>query len=104
MQFDTKGVDFKSWRLRFALQIYRNWFVPQASMVLRGHVVLQFTIHRNGQITDIVIVQPSAIEAFNNAAYGAIYASKAPPLPPEYPEDKIEPFTAIFYYNEELPN
>jgi TonB family protein len=104
IQFDTKGVEFGPWLRRFVAQVRRNWFIPQAAMVMSGHVVLQFNIHRNGAITDIVVVQPSSIDAFTNAAYGAIVTSNpTAPLPPEYPEDKAL-FTVTFYYNEEPPN
>ena len=104
IQFDTKGVEFGPWLRRFVAQVRRNWFVPQAAMVLNGHVVLQFNIHRNGAITDLAIVQPSPVDAFNNAAYGAIFTSNpTEPLPPEYPSDQAL-FTVTFYYNEEPPN
>lgn len=103
IQFDTRGVEFGPWLRRFVAQIRRNWFIPQAALVMSGHVVLQFNIHRDGSITDIVIVQPSAIEAFTRAAYGAIYSSNpTAPLPPEYPLDKAL-FTVTFYYNEQPP-
>jgi len=103
IQFDTKGVEFGPWLRRFLAQLRRNWFIPQAALVMSGHVVLQFNIHRDGSITDIVVVQPSAIEAFTNAAYGAIYSSNpTAPLPPEYPVDKAL-FTVTFYYNEQPP-
>jgi TonB family protein len=104
IQFDTRGVEFGPWLRRFVAQVRRNWFIPQAAMVMRGHVVIQFNIHRSGEITDIVIVQPSAIDAFTNAAYGAIFSSNpTAPLPPEYPLDRAL-FTVTFYYNEEPPN
>ena len=101
IQFDTKGVEFGPWLRRFVAQVRRNWFIPQAAMVMSGHVVLQFNIHRDGAITDVVVVQPSTIEAFNNAAYGAIMTSNpTAPLPPEYPSDQAL-FTVTFYYNED---
>lgn len=104
IQFDTKGVEFGPWLRRFVAQVRRNWFIPQAAMVMSGHVVLQFNIHRDGSITDLVVVQPSSIESFNNAAYGAIVTSNPTfPLPPEYPSDRAL-FTVTFYYNEEPPN
>jgi TonB family protein len=103
IQFDTRGVEFGPWLRRFVAQIRRNWFIPQAAMVMSGHVVLQFNIHKDGSITDIAIVQPSAIDAFTRAAYGAIYSSNpTAPLPPEYPLDKAL-FTVTFYYNEQPP-
>lgn len=104
IQFDTRGVEFGPWLRRFVAQVRRNWFVPQAAMVMSGHVVLQFNIHRDGSITDIVVVKPSVIESFTRAAYGAIYSSNpTAPLPPEYPLDKTL-FTVTFYYNEQPPN
>lgn len=103
IQFDTKGVEFGPWLRRFVAQVRRNWFIPQSAMVMSGNVVLQFNIHRNGQITDVVVGRPSPIESFNNAAYGAIVSSNpTEPLPPEYPSDKAF-FTVTFYYNEQPP-
>lgn len=104
IQFDTRGVEFGPWLRRFVAQVRRNWFIPQAAMVLSGRVVLQFNIHRDGHITDVNVVQPSPIDAFNNAAYGAIVSSNpTEPLPPEYPLDMAF-FTVTFYYNEQPLN
>jgi TonB family protein len=104
IQFDTRGIDFGPWIRRFIAQVRRNWLIPQAAMIDRGHVVLQFTVHRNGRITDLRVVRPSHNNAFNNAAYNAIASSNPlEPLPPEYPTDVISPFTVTFYYNEQPP-
>ena len=87
IQFDTKGVEFGPWIRRFVAQVRRNWFIPNAAMNFRGHVVIQFNIHKNGRITDVHVVQPSSINAFNRAAYNAIVGSNpTEPLPPEYPD------------------
>jgi TonB family protein len=104
LQFDTKGVEFGPWLRRFVAQVRRNWFVPYAAMTFRGRVVLQFNIHKDGHITDIAVVAPSDINAFNLAANNAILGSNpTEPLPPEYPEPKAF-FTVTFYYNEQPPN
>ena len=103
IQFDTKGVEFGPWLRRFVAQVRRNWFVPYAAMTFRGRVVLQFNIHKDGHITDIAVVAPSDITAFNIAANNAILGSNpTEPLPPEYPEPKAF-FTVTFYYNENPP-
>jgi len=102
-QFDTKGVDFGSWLRRFRAQVYRNWLIPYAAMALHGHTVLRFTIHRDGAITDLVILQPSTVDAFTKAAFNAIKSSDPTvPLPSEYPDDRMV-MTVIFYYNENPP-
>ena len=104
IQFDTRGIDFGPWVRRFIAQVKRNWFIPQAAMIDRGHVVLQFTVHRDGRITDLRIVKPSHNGAFNRAAYNAIASSNPlEPLPPDYPVPNIEPMTVTFYYNEQPP-
>ncbi len=103
IQFDTKGVEFGPWLRRFVARVRRAWFIPMAAYTMRGHVVIQFNIHRNGTITDVAVVQPSGIESFNIAAYNAIVgASPVDPLPPEYPSDQAF-FTVTFYYNEQPP-
>jgi TonB family protein len=103
IQFDTKGVEFGPWIRRFVAQVRRNWFIPNAAMNFRGHVVIQFNIHKNGQITDVNVAQPSSIDAFNRAAYQAIVGSSpTEPLPPEYP-DPMAFFTVTFFYNEQPP-
>jgi TonB family protein len=103
IQFDTKGVEFGPWIRRFVAQVRRNWFIPHAAMSFRGRVVLTFNIHKDGRITDIAIVSPSNIDAFNRSAYNAILSSNpVEPLPPEYP-DPMAFFTVTFFYNEQPP-
>jgi TonB family protein len=99
-QFDSKGVDFGSWLRRFRAQVYRNWLIPYAAMALHGHTVLRFTIHRDGAITDLIVLQPSSIDAFTKAAFNAIRTSNPTvALPQEYPDESMV-MTVIFYYNE----
>jgi TonB family protein len=101
IQFDTKGVEFGPWIRRFIAQVKRNWLIPNAAMMLKGHVVITFNVHKSGAITDLAVVQPSNVDAFNNAAFGALASSNPTvPLPPEYPADKAF-FTVTFFYNEE---
>jgi outer membrane biosynthesis protein TonB len=98
IQFDTKGVEFGPWIRRFVAQVKRNWYVPYITS--SGHVVITFNVHRNGAITDLMIVAPCPIDAFNNSSLAAIGASNpTQPLPPAYPADKAF-FTVTFFYNE----
>ena len=103
IQFDTKGVEFGPWLRRFVAQIRRNWFVPYAAMSLRGHVVLSFKVHKDGTITDLMIMKPSAIDAFTKSAFNAIKSSNPTvPLPLEFPDENA-PFVVTFYFNETPP-
>lgn len=101
IQFDTKGVEFGPWIRRFVAQVKRNWLIPYAAMSMKGHVVVTFNVHKDGSITDLQVVGPSPVGAFNNAAYGALASSNpTAALPPEYPSDQAF-FTVTFFYNEE---
>lgn len=100
IQFDSKGVEFGPWIRRFIAQVKRNWLIPNAALAMRGRVVIQFNVHRDGALTDLAIVRPSEIDSFNRAALNALMmSSPTTPLPPEYPDDKAF-FTVTFYYNE----
>jgi TonB family protein len=101
IQFDTKGVEFGPWIRRFVAQVKRNWLIPYAAMSMKGHVVVTFNVHKDGSLTDLTVIGPSAVGAFNNAAYGALVSSNpTAPLPPEYPSNQAF-FTVTFFYNEE---
>jgi TonB family protein len=101
LQFDTKGVEFGPWVRRFVAQVRSNWLIPFAAMSMKGHVVITFNVWKDGRITDLTVVAPSSVAAFNNAAFGALVSSNpTAALPPEYPDQKAF-FTVTFYYNEE---
>ncbi|MFL6281312.1 MAG: TonB C-terminal domain-containing protein [Vicinamibacterales bacterium] len=99
-QFDDKGVDFSSWLRRFKARVERNWILPTAANFQRGHVVLRMVIWKDGRITELRVIGPSAVDAFNNSSFGAL-ASSTPvdPLPLEYPDDRLI-MTVTFFYNE----
>jgi TonB family protein len=100
IQFDTKGVEFGPWIRRFIAQVKRNWLIPYAAMSMKGHVVVTFNVHNDGSISDLTVVGPCPVDAFNNAAFGALVGSNpTQPLPPEYPSEKAF-FTVTFFYNE----
>ena len=101
IQFDTKGVEFGPWIRRFVAQVKRNWLIPYAAMSMKGHVVVTFNVHKDGTISDLNVIGPSSVGAFNSAAYGALATSNpTAALPPEYPADQAF-FTVTFFYNEE---
>ncbi len=105
IQFDSKGVEFGPWLARFIAQVRSNWLplIPEAAMVMRGHAVITFFVHKDGRITDVTVARPSAVESFTKAARGAMLTSNPTlPLPAEYPDDRAF-FTVTFYYNEQPP-
>jgi TonB family protein len=100
IQFDTKGVEFGPWLRRFIAQIRRNWFIPEAAMFQKGHVVITFYVGKDGRITELKVLRPSQVGAFNNSAFNALASSNpTQPLPTEYPDDRAF-ITITFFFNE----
>jgi TonB family protein len=103
IKFDTRGVEFRPWLVRFIAQVKRNWLLPYGAMSLNGHVAITFNVHKDGSVTDATVTSPSPIEDFNRAALGAVTVSNTtPPLPVEFPDEKAF-FTVTFFYNEPPP-
>jgi TonB family protein len=103
IQFDSKGVEFGPWLRRFIAQIKRNWMFPLAVASMSGHVAITFFVDKEGRLTDVTIVEPSRVTAFNGSARGALEMSNPThPLPPEYPDDRCF-FKVTFFFNETPP-
>jgi len=99
IQFDSRGVEFGPWLRRFVAQLKSNWNIPLSAMTNRGSVVLQFNVHKNGTISDLVVARPSRVESFTIAASNAVRLSNPTlPLPAEYPLPAAF-FTVTFNYN-----
>ncbi|HUF47821.1 MAG TPA: TonB family protein [Vicinamibacterales bacterium] len=99
IQFDSKGVEFGPWVRRFRAQVKRNWYIPEAARLLSGRVSIRFRVHRDGRLTAIDVIRPSAVEQFTAAAANALRLSNPTvPLPEEYPDDSIE-IVVTFLYN-----
>jgi TonB family protein len=100
IQFDGKGANFTPWLRLTTAQIRRNWYIPEEALSRKGRVVVTFHVHRNGAITKILVLKPSAVTSFNGSAFHAIAASSPfAALPVEYPEESAF-FTVTFYFNE----
>ncbi|MEO7190671.1 MAG: TonB C-terminal domain-containing protein [Vicinamibacterales bacterium] len=99
IQFDSMGVDFGPWLRRFKNQVERNWSPPDV-FSYKGRTIIQFYVLRNGFITGLKVVQPSAFPALTNSALNALKLSNpTAALPPDYPADRAF-FTVTFHYNE----
>jgi TonB family protein len=100
IQFDSKGIDFGPWLRRFKNQVERNWIVPPAAMSLKGRVVIQFYVLRNGTIVGLQVLQEGPVAALTASALNALKLSNPTAvLPPDFPDDRVL-FTVTFHYNE----
>ena len=84
-----------------------NWLSIMPDLIktgMKGHLTVRFTIHRDGHLTDIVILESSDRPPYDFAAKKALeMSSPLNPLPKDFPNDS-ERVTAMFFYNEEPPN
>lgn len=98
--FDPQGADFTVWINHFKNEVYRNWIVPQpAYMGLRGHVDIEFTVDREGNMSDVKILKPAGTPAFDRAAQNALVGSRLLPLPKDFAPATVT-MQVSFFYNE----
>lgn len=102
LKSDPLGVDFKPYMLRVLQAVRTNWFAvfPEAARLgMRGQVVLEFSISKEGGVVKVVFARQSGAKALDQAAVAAISASNPlPPLPKEYKGDQIV-LDMSFMYN-----
>ena len=102
LSFDTKGFDWGPYARRIYWIIWSNWHArmpPAVYAGLKGAVTVHFVINRDGRITDIEILSPSGVPAYDSAATLALEASSPlPPLPENFPNPE-EGVTGRFLYN-----
>ncbi|HUP44435.1 MAG TPA: energy transducer TonB [Thermoanaerobaculia bacterium] len=106
LSFETQWYNWGDYAQSMVSRIRVNWYniMPQLIRTgLQGVVTIRFTIHRDGRITDVTLLESSTIPPYDFAARKAIEASSPlNPLPPDFPKP-TERVTAMFYYNRQPP-
>ena len=100
---DPKGVDFRPYLTQVLGAVRRNWFavIPESARLgmVRGRVLIQFSVARNGSVPKLVIATPSGTPPLDRAAVAGISASNPfPPLPSEFTGKDIR-LQFTFQYN-----
>jgi TonB family protein len=106
LSFESSWYNWGDYAEGMVSRIRVNWYSNMPHLIqtgLKGVVTIRFTIHRDGSITDVIILQSSGIPPYDFAAKKGIeLSSPLNPLPKDFPND-TERVTAMFYYNQELP-
>lgn len=106
LSFETQWFDWGEYAQGMVSRIRVNWYAGMPQIIrtgLKGRVVIRFTIHRDGRISDVTIVESSGVPPYDHAAKKAIeQSSPLAALPKDFP-NSTERVTAAFYYNMEVP-
>ena len=97
LYYNDKGANFVPWLRRLSAEFYRNHVMPYSITFNHGHIAIGLTVARDGTILEIKTIVPSGIAGFDNAAVGALRASRLLPLPADYPDDRFEIIVVVFY-------
>jgi colicin import membrane protein len=98
--FDPEGADFTAWINHFKNEVYRNWIVPlPAQLNFRGHVDIEFTVERDGTMTNLRLEKSAGQPAMDRAAQNALVASRFLPLPGDFRPQRVTMHVS-FLYNE----
>lgn len=106
LSFETSWYDWGPYAQSMVSKIRVNWYANMPQIIrtgMKGVVTIRFTIHRDGRISDITILQTSGVPPYDAAARKAIeLSSPLKALPPDFPNPQ-ERVTCMFYYNQEIP-
>lgn len=107
LSFETQWYDWGEYAESMVSKIRVHWYeempMPLLQTGLKGVVTIRFTIHRDGSLSEITIINSSGVAPYDYAAKKAIeLASPLKPLPPDFPKE-TEHVTAMFFYNQEPP-
>jgi len=92
VSFDTEKFKYAWYARIIKRKVLENWFPPYAARYLgvKGVVVINFKIERDGSITNVELKVPSGNDSLDLAALNAIYgAAPFPPLPKDYSYDTL---------------
>jgi TonB family protein len=107
LSFETQWYDWGDYAQSMVARIRVNWMNVMPDLLrtgMQGVVTIRFTIHHDGQITDVTILNSSGIPPYDFAAKKAIEnSSPLNALPKDFPMP-TERVTAMFYYNLDPPN
>jgi len=100
LMFDPEGADFTVWINHFKNEVYRNWIVPQPALLgFRGHVDIEFTVERNGSLSNLRMLKSAGTPALDRAAMNALLGSRLLALPADFGPPRVT-IQVTFYYNE----
>lgn len=107
LSFETTWFDWGDYAQGMVSRIRVNWYNVMPDLLrtgMQGVVTIRFTIHHDGQISDVTILKSSGVPPYDFAAKKAIESSSPlAPLPKDFPKES-ERVTCMFYYNMEIPN
>jgi TonB family protein len=106
VSFETQWYDWGEYAQSMVSKIRINWYEVMPPLIrtgMKGVVTIRFTIQHDGSITDVEMLNSSAVPPYDFAAKKAIeLSSKLNPLPKDFPEAS-ERVTCMFFYNSEPP-
>jgi len=88
---NPKGIDFGPYLNQLLTRLRANWYavMPEiARLGQKGRVDIIFSVSKSGNVIDLVVKEPSGIDALDKGALSAIHLSNPfPALPAEYETD-----------------
>lgn len=107
LSFESEWYDWGEYAQSMVSKIRVNWYANMPPLIrtgMQGVVTIRFTIHRDGRITELTILDTSTVPPYDFAAKKAIeLSSPLNPLPKDFP-NPTERVTAMFFYNKPVPS
>ena len=97
--YDGKGADLQPWVHQMVTEVQRRWKAPGSDTHTVGHVSVEASINRSGQILEVRVKKGSNNSVLDKAAEQALRHAALVALPDDYPDEVFE-FILVFWYNQ----
>ncbi len=101
LRFDSRDYDWSEYSTKVYFAVYRAWlrelygrirrFERDQAMLglpgLDGQVTIHFTLHRDGSVGDLQVLDSSQLPTLDAASSAALLRAVLPPLPDDFPRD-----------------
>lgn len=104
LQFESRDYNWSEYSTKAYFAVYRTWlgelwqatrrgaFSRDQSLGqlrnLDGRVLIRFVIDRQGNISEVEVLQPSSLPTLDQASAAALLRAILPPLPEDFPREK----------------
>lgn len=102
ISLNTDDLKYFSYLLKVKNKIEYIWKYPSTASErgMEGDLLLTFTIHRDGRVSDVLVASSSGFDLLDRAAAAAVQsASPFPPLPDSWNEEQITITGHFLYFN-----
>jgi TonB family protein len=105
LHFDPQGADFTLWLSRLKNELDRNWIPPPSLLMgMGGRVEIEFTVERDGSVSQSRVLRSSGMPAVARSVLNALLGSRLLPLPSDFGPPRLTAVLIVTFFEGPKPS